>query len=130
LIGLDIERKGHIVADQIEAVVVDYAIDIAPGAGEEVIDADEVGAVLEQALAQMRAEKTGTAGHNHTGFEMHRPPPPKKPVPIAAYGFSLSIAGKPPDQDVKSLRVFGLKRKSSKDALYPLFPRQKVALAE
>ena len=57
--------------DQIEAVVVDDAIDVAPGAGEKVIDADEVGAVFEQALAQMRAEKTGTAGHNHTRFEMH-----------------------------------------------------------
>jgi hypothetical protein len=52
-------------------VVVDDAIDVAPGAGEKVIDTDEVGAVFEQALAQMRAEKSGTAGHNHTGFEMH-----------------------------------------------------------
>ena len=41
------------MADQIEAVLVDDAIDVAPGAGEKVIDADEVGAVLEQALAQM-----------------------------------------------------------------------------
>jgi hypothetical protein len=38
---------------------------------KKVIDADEVSAVLEQALTQMRAEKSGTAGHNHTGFEMH-----------------------------------------------------------
>src|SRR5438477_11499143 len=79
LIGLDIERKGHIVADQIEAVVVDHAIDVAACAGEKVIAADEVGAILEQTLAQMRAEKSGTAGHNYTGFEMHSPTPPQRP---------------------------------------------------
>ena len=84
LIGLDIERKGHIVADQIEAMVVDDAIDVAAGAGEKVIDTDDIGAVLEQALAQVRAEKSGTAGHNHAGFEMHSQQPLKRSVPIAA----------------------------------------------
>jgi hypothetical protein len=59
------------VADEIEAVVVDDPIDVAAGTGEKVIDADEVGAVFEQALAQMRAEKSGTAGHNHACFKMH-----------------------------------------------------------
>ena len=61
MIGFDIERKRYVVADQIEAVVVDDTIDVAAGAGEKVIDADEVSAVLEQALTQMRAEKSGTA---------------------------------------------------------------------
>jgi hypothetical protein len=56
-------------------VVVDHAIDVAARAGEEVINADEDGAVLEQALAKMRAEKSGAAGHNHAGFEMHIPQP-------------------------------------------------------
>ena len=59
------------MTDQIEAMVVDHAIDVAAGAGEKVIDADDIGAVFEQALAQMRAEKSGAAGHNHAGFEMH-----------------------------------------------------------
>ena len=66
------------MADQIEAVVVDDAIDVAAGAGEKVIDADQVGAVREQALAQMRAEKSGAAGHNHPGFEMHLQQPLKQ----------------------------------------------------
>jgi hypothetical protein len=71
LIGFDIERKGHVVADEIEAVVADDAIDVASCPGEKVVDADEVSAVLEQALAQMRAEKPGAPGHNHACFEMH-----------------------------------------------------------
>ena len=71
LIRLDIERKGHIVADQIEAVVIDHAIDVAACAGEIVIDADDIGAVFKQTLAKMRAEKSGAASHNHAGFEMH-----------------------------------------------------------
>ena len=75
LIHLDIERKRHVVAHQLEAVVIDHAIDVAACAGEKIIDADDVGAVLEQALAKMRAEKSGAAGHKHAGFEMHIPQP-------------------------------------------------------
>jgi hypothetical protein len=33
--GGTVERKRHIVADQIEAVVVDDTIDVAAGAGEK-----------------------------------------------------------------------------------------------
>ena len=45
--------------------------DVALGAGEEIVDADEIGAALQQALAQMRAEKAGPAGHQNALFEMH-----------------------------------------------------------
>jgi hypothetical protein len=45
--------------------------DVALGAGEEIVDADEVGASLQQALAQMRTEKSGSAGHENAFFEMH-----------------------------------------------------------
>jgi hypothetical protein len=38
---------------------------------KKVVDADDIGAVLEQAFAQMRAEKSGATGHNHACFEMH-----------------------------------------------------------
>src|SRR5262249_19056237 len=71
LVDLDIERKRHVVTHQLEAIVADEMGDVALGAGEEIVDADEVGATLQQALAQMRAEKAGTAGHQNALFEMH-----------------------------------------------------------
>ena len=75
LIRLDIERQRHIVTYQIEAVVIDHAIDIAARAGEIIVDADDVGPIFEQTLAKMRAEKTGASSHNHACFEMHARPP-------------------------------------------------------
>ena len=40
LVDLDIERKRHVVAQQLEAMVIEDAVDIAPRAGEEIIGAD------------------------------------------------------------------------------------------
>ena len=65
-VDLDIEREGHVVAHQLEARVVEQMRDVALGAGEEVVDADDVVAAFEQPVAQMRAEKAGAAG-DHDG---------------------------------------------------------------
>ena len=43
------------------------------GAGEEIIDADDVGALVQQALAEVRAQEAGAAGHQNALFEMHVP---------------------------------------------------------
>jgi len=40
--------------------------DVVFGAGEEVIQADDIVAVFQQTLAQVRAEETGTAGDERT----------------------------------------------------------------
>jgi hypothetical protein len=56
---------------QFEALGADEMRDVAFGAGEEIVDSDEVGASLQQALAQMRAKKAGPAGHENGFFEMH-----------------------------------------------------------
>ena len=71
LVDLDIERKRHVVADQLEAMVIERCVDIAPRAGEIVVDADDAGALFQQPLAQVRAEKSGAAGYQHAGFKMH-----------------------------------------------------------
>ena len=43
LVDLDIEREGHVVADQLEALVIQQMLDVAARAAEEIIDADDVG---------------------------------------------------------------------------------------
>ena len=59
------------MAHQLEALGADEMRDVALGAGEEIVDADDVVAALQQALAQMRAEEPGPAGHEYPLFEMH-----------------------------------------------------------
>jgi len=71
LIDLDIERERYVMTGQLEAMMVEHAVDIAPGAGEIIIGADNAGAALEQALAQVRAEKPGAPGHQHAFFQVH-----------------------------------------------------------
>jgi hypothetical protein len=43
--------------------VIEQVLDIATRAGEEIVDADNDGAVAQQALAQVGTEKTGAAGN-------------------------------------------------------------------
>ena len=71
LVDFDVERKRHVVTHQLEIVVVEQVIDIAPRAGEIIVDAQHAGAALEQAVAKVRAEKSGAPGHQHACFEMH-----------------------------------------------------------
>ena len=59
------------MADQLEALVIEQVLDVAAGAGEEIVDADDIGALGQQALAQMRAEEAGAAGDQNALFEMH-----------------------------------------------------------
>ena len=71
LVDLDIERESNVVTYQLEPLSADEMGDVALGAGEEIIDADDVRAPLQQALAQMRAEEAGAAGHENTFFKVH-----------------------------------------------------------
>ena len=56
--------------DDFETMMIEHALDVAPCAGEIIIDTDDIGALLEQTLAQMRAEKSGAASDQHTRFQM------------------------------------------------------------
>ena len=62
LIHFDIEREGHIVAHQLEVRVIEQMGDVVLDAGEEIVKADDVVTVVQQALAEMRAEEAGAAG--------------------------------------------------------------------
>jgi hypothetical protein len=50
------------VAHQLEIRVVEEMGDVVLGAGEEVVETDDVVAFSEQALAEMAAEEAGAAG--------------------------------------------------------------------
>jgi hypothetical protein len=47
LVRLDIERKCHIVSDYLEAVMIEHRLDVSPGPGEIIINADNIGALHE-----------------------------------------------------------------------------------
>ena len=71
LIDLDVERKRNVMPDQLEELGVHQMRDVALGPGEEVIDADDGRALPQEPLGQMGAQKSGTAGDQHTIFNMH-----------------------------------------------------------
>jgi hypothetical protein len=51
-------------------MMIEHALDVTTCSGEIIIDADDIGALLEQTLAQMRAEKSGSSSDQHTRFEV------------------------------------------------------------
>jgi len=55
--------SGHVVAQDLEVVVLDQVRDVVFGAGEEVAHAQDVVPICEQARAEMRSGEAGTAGH-------------------------------------------------------------------
>ena len=85
LVDLEIDREGHVVADQFEVLVVEQMLDIGARAGEKIVEADDVGALVQQAFAQMRAEKSGTAGDENTPLQMH--------FPIRSHSIAWKAAG-------------------------------------
>src|SRR5262249_3163540 len=73
---LHIERKGDVVAEHLEMRVPQQMHDMVLGAGEVIVDAEHVETVGEQPFAQMRAEESGSPGHQNP-FPQHagRSPP-------------------------------------------------------
>src|SRR5262245_48318632 len=61
------------MADELEALSANQVLDVAPGAGEKVVDADHFRALRQQPVAQMRAQKAGAAGHHDALLEVHEP---------------------------------------------------------
>ena len=51
------------MAHELEARVVVQVIDVALGTGEEVVEADNLMPLLQQAVAEMRAKETGASGN-------------------------------------------------------------------
>ncbi len=75
-IDLDIQRHRHVVAQQLEARVRHQMQNVLLGAGEEIIQTDDLVAFVQQALAQMRTEETAaTRDQNFFHTRLPRPMP-------------------------------------------------------
>src|SRR5207302_10145238 len=61
----DLEREAiaDVVTHELEVVAVEQPIEIGAATGEEVVEADDLVAVREEPLAQVRAKKTRAARH-------------------------------------------------------------------
>jgi hypothetical protein len=71
LIDLDIERKGHVVPNKFEPMMVEQMINVALRASEEIVQANDIPTISEQSLTEMRTEKAGSASNQYASFKMH-----------------------------------------------------------
>ena len=69
LVDLELERVGHIVPHEFETGVSEQVLDVDFPSSEKVVDCNDVMAISQQTIAQMRAEEPGAAGNEnaHTG---------------------------------------------------------------
>ena len=51
-------------------MMIEHALDVTTRPGEIIIDADDIGALLEQTFAEMGTEKSGSSSDQDTRFEM------------------------------------------------------------
>ncbi len=84
LVHLHVKGEGDVVAHQLEVGVVEQVGDVVLGAGEEVINADDVMAVGEEAFAQVAAQEAGAAGDEDAFAQrvVHVSLPRKSPRPV------------------------------------------------
>jgi hypothetical protein len=75
LIGLKIERKRYIVPDDFKTTMIEHALDVTTGSSKIIINANDVGGLLEQTFAEVGAEKSSSSGDQHTGLEVQRQSP-------------------------------------------------------
>src|SRR5205085_5969548 len=66
LIDFQQDRLGHVVAQQLEARIVQQVEDVFATAGEKVVEAQHFVVFAEQPLAKMRADKTRAAGDENS----------------------------------------------------------------
>ena len=64
-VHLHVQREGDVVAQEFKVRVVEQVGDVVLGAGEEVVDADDVVALGQQALAEVAAQEAGAAGNQN-----------------------------------------------------------------
>ena len=61
-VDLDIERKRHVVAHQLEARMAEHVLDVALRAGKEIVEAQHIVPALDQPVAQVTAQKPCATG--------------------------------------------------------------------
>jgi hypothetical protein len=63
LIDLDLERVDHVVPQEFKPRIGQQMDDVLLPAGKQIVEADDLMAVADQAIAEVAAEKSGAAGH-------------------------------------------------------------------
>ena len=72
-VNLQAQRFRYIVTNELEIRLAQEMGDICLGAGEQVVEADDIRAVSHQAFAEMRADKSRSSGDEHAvGVMLHR----------------------------------------------------------
>ncbi len=71
VVHLDHELLVHVVAQELEARMTEESFDVSAPAREQVVQADHRVPGADQPLAQVRAEKARTTGHEHAR-KLHR----------------------------------------------------------
>ena len=65
LVHLHVERKADVVAQELETRMVVKMVDVALGAGEEIVGAENLVPLLQKSVDQVRAEKSGSSRHEN-----------------------------------------------------------------
>lgn len=65
-VDFHIQREGDVVTHELEARMVVQVVDVALGAGEQVVQAQHFMALFQQLVAQVRTEEAGAAGDENT----------------------------------------------------------------
>jgi hypothetical protein len=63
LFDLEEERRGDVVPDHFEAMVIEEMFYVLLGAGEIVIEADNIIALAEELFAEVGSDEAGAAGY-------------------------------------------------------------------
>src|SRR5215510_4898016 len=74
-IDFDVERETYVMAHQLEARIRQQMMHVASRPGVEIIDAQNLIAAFQQAIAKVRSNKSGSAGDEGTTFGQHKHPP-------------------------------------------------------
>ena len=61
LVDLDEKRVGDVVAQELKPLMVEKVLDVVSRPGKEIVHAQHLVSSLQQSLAEMRAEKSGSA---------------------------------------------------------------------
>ena len=71
-VDIDLRRLGHINVEECEPCVIQEVLDVRERAGHEVIDADDLMAIADEAPAEMTADEPGAAGDEDVHWSVAR----------------------------------------------------------
>jgi len=66
---------GHIMPENLEALVVEKVVDVPLGSGKEVVETDNFMSLIQKPLTHMRAQKASTAGDQYRLGHIFNDPP-------------------------------------------------------